>query len=166
MRRQMSSPVRSSIGLWCVVAQAFAGNVSYQVTENPGACHEVHFGRLSKPEEILLDVSTGHCRPEIRSAGETVLYVAAACQLTVGFTKTFPISREKYAVDLVHPNRIRRIDETAWTAAVRVRPGGGGDPPRSQDRGIEDKGHILEKSGPRWAGVGPGPIDAKFSENG
>src|SRR5580692_6477727 len=162
MRRQMSSPVRSSIGLWCVVAQAFAGNVSYQVTENPGACHEVHLGRLSRPEGIDLDVSTGHCRPEIRAAGETELYLTAACQLSIGFTNSFPTSREKYSVDLIHPSRVRRIDETAWKAATPTRPGGGGAPPRLQDRGIEDNGHILERSGPRWAGVGPGPIDAKF----
>jgi len=69
--------------------------------------------RLSKPEGILLDVSTGRCHPEIRAANETELYLTASCQLTIGFTETFPTSQEKYAVDLTHPNRARRIGEQA-----------------------------------------------------
>jgi len=109
----MASPFRASAVFCCVAAQTFAGNVSYRVTESPGACHEVHLGRLSKPEGILLDVSTGRCHPEIRAANETELYLTASCQLTIGFTETFPTSQEKYAVDLTHPNRARRIGEQA-----------------------------------------------------
>jgi hypothetical protein len=42
-----------------------AGSMSYLVTWNPNACHEVRLGRLSKPPEITYqdEVSTGYCIP-------------------------------------------------------------------------------------------------------
>jgi|HubBroStandDraft_1064217.scaffolds.fasta_scaffold1915221_1 hypothetical protein len=103
----MASPFRASALFCCLAAQTFAGNVSYQVTGSPSACHEVHLGRLGKPEGILLDVSTGNCHPEIRAGGETELFLTAGCELLTAFTVTFPTSREKYAVDLIHPNVAR-----------------------------------------------------------
>ena len=59
--------------------------MSYVVTQNPGACHEVHLGALTRPREITYHgdegVDAGYCHIEIRAAGETELYLAGACQL-------------------------------------------------------------------------------------
>jgi hypothetical protein len=143
--------------------------MSYQVTLNPGACHEVHLGVLRKPPEIP-HLSAGavtaiECHLEIRSAGETELYFAAACQWGSSHSH---LTQEKYAVNLSRPDKVRRMYEQTWQSATPLWWGGlGGIPPRHPaDRGISYKGLLFEKSGPRWSGVGSGPFDAKDSQNG
>jgi hypothetical protein len=114
------------------------------------------------------DVNDGYCHIEIRAAGDTELYLAAACELMAHFTQTFPLTRETYAVDLSRPDKVRRIDEQAWQSAMPLQWGGpfGGISPRHPtDSGISYKGGVFEKSGPRWSGVGAGPVAAEVSQD-
>jgi hypothetical protein len=154
--------------------RAPAGSMSYVVTQNPGACHEVHLGALTRPPEITYHgdegVDAGYCHIEIRAAGETELYLAGACQLDTPYhDQSFPLTKEKYAVDLGFPSKIRRIDEETWKSAMPMTWEGlvhGTVPRRPTDPGISYKGRVFEKSGPRWSGVGAGPVGADFSQDG
>lgn len=94
--------------------------MSYLVTENPGACHEVHLGPLTNPRETYYHeegVNASYCHVEIRVAAETVLYLAATCEFDQPHSQTFPRTPEKYAVDLSRPTAVRRIDENTWQFA-------------------------------------------------
>jgi hypothetical protein len=143
--------------------------MTYQVTQNSGACHEVHLDKLTSPPEITRHdegVNASYCHIEIRAVGETDIYLAAACQFDTPRSQTFPLTREKYAVNLSQPDKVRRIDEPTWQSAMPLRSGGligEIDPSHPTDRGISYKGQVFEKSGPRWAGVGAEPIGARFS---
>jgi len=158
--------------LCCLGFRAFGGSMTYQVTQNPGACREVHLGQLTKPPEIKSydDVSAaGNCHIELRSASETTLYLAAACQYDTPRSQTFPLTKEKYAVDLSAPDKVRRIDEQVWQSGKPV-PWEGfiGEavPNHPSDRGISYKGRVFEKSGPKWSGVGAPPVGAVASQGG
>lgn len=157
MREALATCSRIVSVICCLAIQALAGSVSYDVTQNPAACHEVRLGSLTKPPEVPYEeVSGGYCHAEIRSALETEIYLTAACDFTKGFKTRYPLSREKYAVDLSRPNKVRRIDEKAWDSAMPLpRYVGAIDVPRNpQERGITYNGHVLRKSGPKWAGIG------------
>jgi hypothetical protein len=85
---------------FCLAVHAWGGSMSYQVTQNPGACREVHLDRLTNPPEITLHdegVNASYCHLEVRAAAETELYLAAACALISHSHETFPLVREKYA---------------------------------------------------------------------
>ena len=169
MKEALATCSRIVSVICCLAMQALGGTVSYHVTQNPAACREVHLGTLTKPPEItyIEEVSTGECHAEIRAANETELYLTAACQPTRGFTITFPRSREKYVVDLSHPNNARRIDEKAWESATPLPwyAADIGGPRTPSERGIAYRGHLLEKSGAKWAGVGEGPVASFVSHN-
>jgi hypothetical protein len=97
------------------------GEISYKVLENPSACHEVHLGSLSKPTEPENPkewVWAGLCRPEIRTGHEGEIYLTAVCKLIGDRRLLWVPSREKYAVDLSRADRVRRIDDQAWQAAM------------------------------------------------
>ena len=147
------TPCRIAVALFLATRVVCAG-VTYRVTLNPGACHEVHLGRLSVPRycsELIHDVNTGQCQYGIRSAGNSTLYLTAVCSDIR--TCTAP---QKYAVDLRHPDRVHRIDDTAWQAAtpLAVSGLGKGISPNEGQRGVAYHGPLLEKSGPRWKGIG------------
>jgi hypothetical protein len=169
VRQGLAPCYRSLVALSCVAVPGFAGSMSYVVTQNPSACHEVHLGVLTKPPEINyvgdVGVNVSYCHLEIRAAGETELYLAAACQFDTPHSQTFPLTAEKYAVDLDHPNKVRRIAEQTWQSTMPLRwvGPGGIEPTRPTAPGISYRGHIFEKSGPKWSGVGAGPIGAPVS---
>jgi hypothetical protein len=144
----------------------FGSRITYQVTGDPGACHEVHLGKISVPRGVaaMEDLNTNYCHYEVRVTGGTEVYLTSACS---NLHAAWIASPQKYAVDLRRPDRVRRIDEKAWDAAT-VLPWSGRSlgPPRDfAERGIQYKGHLLEKSGSNWAGMGDGAFDAPFSKN-
>jgi hypothetical protein len=164
------APSYPTLAVFCwFSAQALGGSMSYEVTLNSGACHEVHLGALTRPPEITYHgdegVDAGYCHIEIRASGETELYLAAACQFDTPHSQTFPLTKEKYALDLNRPNKLRRIDQQTWQYGMAVRwvGLGGIQPVHAIDRGISYRGHIFEKSGPKWSGVGSGPISSPVS---
>jgi hypothetical protein len=134
------------------------GGVSYRVTLNPDACHEIHLGRLSVPRycgELIHDVNTSQCHYEIRTGGESALYLTVVCSDIR--TCTAP---QKYAVDLRHPDRVNRIDDTAWQAAIPLAGSGRGKGifPTEGQRGVAYRGPLLVRSGPKWMGIGGGSL--------
>ncbi len=130
--------------------------ITYHVTQNPDACHEVRLPRLTKPPQVdyTHSVNVGYCHYDIRTAGEMELYMTTECG-GVGRDKFWPV-KEKYAVDLSRPNSVRRIDEKAWEAAPPLpRATEGGYFPRADQSGVQVRGGpILERSGPKWTGIG------------
>jgi hypothetical protein len=147
----------------CVSACGFGGRMSYTVTLNPEVCREVQLGRFTVPvgTSPRPEVSTGYCHPELRSAGETRLYLTAACHQRGDNWLPAP---QKYGVDLSGGKSLGRIGEAEWQAAPQLPwAGSGGLEPRPTDRGIQYKGPLLERSGPKWTGVGNGPVWTKLS---
>jgi hypothetical protein len=132
------------------------------------------WGALTRPREITYHgdegVDAGYCHIEIRAAGETELYLAGACQLdTPDHHQSFPLTKEKYAVDLSRPDKVRHIDERTWQSAMPMWREGlvhGTDPRHPTDPGISFKGRVFERSGPKWSGVRAGPVGADFSQDG
>lgn len=123
----------------------------------------MHLGSLTKPPEIsYIDdgVNAGYCHLEIRSAGETDLYLAAACQFDTPHSQAFPLTKEKYAVDLSRSDRVRTIDEKTWQSGQPLlRSGRGGImPTHPTDQGVSFGGRVFDKSGTKWSGVGGGPV--------
>jgi hypothetical protein len=140
--------------------------MTYTVSLNPDVCHEVHLGRFDVPKGAspMNDVSTGYCHPQVRSAGETELYLTAAC---TGYVRaTWVPAPQKYAVDLSGRKGTRQIRDGEWEAAPEL-PWSENSffPPRAEDRGVQYKGPVLERSGPAWAGKGYGPILTFLSRN-
>jgi len=145
------------------------GGLTYQVTLSPNACHEIQLPRLTKPREIgwTDSVNLGYFHYELRSAGETKIYIG----VVTGIGRLNPMDpvfsvREKYAVDLRRTSNVRRLDETLWQSALPLSRATEGNylPKDPEDRGIRvGGGPLLEKSGPRWAGVGEGPVKASMS---
>lgn len=148
--------LKATVGFW-FANEVFAG-VSYQVTENAAACSEVHIGRFTPVE---LDGGKGsrdrlwYCRPELRVGVENELYVTASCESSKGYIQAWVPSQEKYAFDLGHANRVRRIEEHFWQSAMPLSLAAGGYlPSHASDRGISYKNRLFEKSGTRWSGIG------------
>lgn len=162
MRRSDWQYWTACLGL-CVSARAFGGSMTYTVTLNADVCHDMRLGRFTVPAGTSPrpDVSTGYCHPELRSAGETQLYLTAACHQR---GDTWLPAPQKYAVDLIRPRAVRRISEVEWQAAPQLPWAGfGGLDPHPTDRGIQYKGPLLERSGPKWTGVGNGPVRTQLS---
>jgi hypothetical protein len=152
--------LKAVLAIGCFAADASPGGVTYKVTMNPDVCHEVRLGSMSAPRDVYapLGVASGDCRPEIRSAGESVLYVSAVC----GGPKWVPV-QQKYAVDLSRKGSVRRISDAAWDSASPLPRNRGGIPPNKEESGIRYKGPLLERSGPNWTGKGYNlPIDARL----
>ena len=141
------------VAMGSLVSSAARGGVTYRVTMNAGACHEVHLGWMSAPREAYAPrgVVAGDCRYEIRVGGEKVLYVSAVC----GEPKSVPVP-QKYAVDLSRKDSVRRINDAAWNSALPLRSSrGGGIPPQKDEPGVRYQGGpLLQRSGPKWAGEG------------
>lgn len=146
----------------------FGGSMTYTVTLNPDVCHEVHLGRLTAPKGTLPvipfdDVSTGYCRPEVRSAGEDKLFVTAGCH---GPRNNWIPSQEKYSVDLSAGARTRRISEAEWESATELPWSEGGMYPKLAEDSVAYKGPPLRRSGPKWMGIGAGPPWSHLSRTG
>jgi hypothetical protein len=125
-----------------------AGSVSYSVTVNPQACHEIHLGRLTVPVGALpvYDVTSDYCRPDLRTAEEALLYATAACH---GPQNTWIPAPEKYAVDLSGSRGTHRISEQQWNAAQEL--------PRSKSSFqpfLSSAFNSLRPSGTKWMGEG------------
>jgi hypothetical protein len=146
----MAKVLKIAMAIVCLAPDAAIGGITYRVTENSSACHEVHLGWMSVPREVTANnVDTGHCRYEMRSAGEAVLDVSAACQGAAWV----PV-REKFGVDL-SKGTVHRISDTAWNSASPLRRNDGGIPPQKDEPGIRYKGGpLLKRSGPKWSGEG------------
>ncbi len=154
----------------CFLAPSlFCGNITYQVSPNPSVCHEVYLGRLSVPREPASRqrVSTGFCQPEIRRSNESELYLTVACEFLREVKESWVPCLEKYAVDLSQPNRVRRIDEKTWLSGTLIFNilNKHTLPSSPQAPGIIERGRVLARSGPKWSGVGAGPVDARFNED-
>jgi len=150
------------LAILCVATSGFAGTMNYTVTLNADVCHEVRLGRFTVPADTSgrRDVGTDYCHPELRSAGETRLYLTAACHQRGEVWLPAP---QKYAVDLNGPKTLGRISEADWERAPQLPWSGNGLAPSAIDTGIHYKGLFLERSGPRWAGVGNGPVRTHMS---
>jgi hypothetical protein len=140
------------------------GSISYQVTLNAGACHEVHLGKFTLPEEtgpVMEGPTFGRCEMAVRSGGESELFFGVACHGRAG---SMPFAPEKYAADPSHPGKARRIDETTWQSAPVLPRSTKGGPPDRREPGYWYQGHLLERSGPSWYGEGtPELIDTRWS---
>jgi hypothetical protein len=151
-----------------LVARALGDNITYQISLTPEVCHEVHVGKFTVPSGFPPSmVVAGDFRYDIRSGGESLLLIAAA--YTSAY-KGVPPSRlapapEKYAVDLNQPKSFRRLSEAEWQAGAELKWNHNGIMPRESDRGVQYRGPLLERSGPKWAGVGGsgGPLRTDFS---
>ena len=167
------TPQRTSLNGWmvflglCVSVRGFGGSMTYTVVLNPNVCREAQVGRFTVPiEAFAMDyVSTGKCHPEIRSADEEQLYVTATCAAPRG---TWISAPQKYAVNLSSRKSARSISETEWQSAPELAWSENGFyPPRPEDHGVQYKGPVLERSGPRWTGVGgSGPLRTLLSRSG
>jgi hypothetical protein len=157
-------PLRTFVGFCFFAAGAANAGLTYHVTTNPDVCQEVHLGWMSPPRGVVANnVDSGHCRYEIRAAGEMLLYVSATCD----DMRAWVTVRQKYAVDLSHRGGVHRISDTAWESASPLRRGDGGITPPESERGVRFKGGpLLERSGPKWAGEGHTPIDATIDLGG
>jgi hypothetical protein len=85
--------------LWWLDVSTLGGSISYQVTLNADACHEVNLGKFSVPDglgPIMDHPNFGQCRMEVRSGGESELFLGVACD---GWPGSWPFAPEKYAVD-------------------------------------------------------------------
>jgi hypothetical protein len=146
------------LALCSAAVHGLGGSITYRVTLNPDTCQEVHLPRLTKPDEVQFtdNVNTGYFHLEIRSAGETEIYLTAAAG---GGRDPLWFARERYAVDLSRPKSVRRIDEQAWQSSPLLpRSEKGLYPQRADQRGVQYKGPVLERSGPTWKGSGVGPL--------
>lgn len=143
--------VRTVLAIFLAVHTASAG-VTYRVTENPEACHDVHLGGwMSVPPGVIAqNVETGNCRYEFRGGEETLLYVTGVCKAR---TVWLP-APQKYSVDLSHSYRVRRISDAAWEAAPPLPWSSGGIQPLAGQNGVQYRGPVLERSAPKWAGEG------------
>lgn len=147
-------------------------NITYQVTLNPAACHEVHVGKFTVPSDLPPDiVSTDYFDYKIRPGGESVIFIAAAYGAAAyGVPAGQRLTPEKYAVDLSRPKSFRRLSETEWQSGMELKWSDqrGVDPSSPGSRGVQYlRSPVLEKSGPKRAGLGrPGlPLKARFSVN-
>jgi hypothetical protein len=143
---------------FCFSMQGFGGSMTYTVTLNPEVCREVRLRRFTAPRGVVPtvptdDASTGYCHIEIRWPGEKELYLTAVC----GGRRVSKVAPEKYAVDLSGRKGTRRISDEEWQSAVQLPRSENGFSPRPDDRGVQYNGPLLEKSGPRWAGIGDEP---------
>ena len=155
--------MRSRIGLFwavCLAGHARAGGITYKVTLNPEACHEVHLGRLKVPAEVgprYSDVIAGGFFYDLRFAGGPELYLSTVTQSR----NRLVASPEKYAVDLSRPRRVRRVTDAEWESAPLLPRSKNGAFPNRSD-GIEYRGPVLKRSGPKWSGIGVGPPPESF----
>jgi len=162
--------VRPIAATFCCFAPAlFCGNITYQISPNPSVCHEVHLGNLSEPrvpDNPRERVTSGFCRPEMRATSESELLLTVACEYSRQFKQTWVACREKYAVDLSQPNKVRRIDETMWSSGTPLQWNEFGNwaPRGPKDAGIMFGGRSFERSGPKWSGVGAPPVGASFNQ--
>jgi hypothetical protein len=138
--------------LSCLVMCARSDSVSYRVTVGAGACHELRVSTWTPPEEMtsrLQTIQSGNSVYEIRTPREGELYIGLSCPTPRG--KSWPVP-EKYVANL-KSGRVERLDNSVWESALGLqRTSKFLFPLIFQDRGIEYGGHILEKSGPKWAG--------------
>jgi hypothetical protein len=123
---------------------SWSADITYRVTGDPGACHDVRVGKW--PTEYRRPGTNG-CSYEFRTPANNVLYMGVHCGESLGKWES-PV---KYGVDLVHQDQIMRIDPSAWGAAAELKvemwktvqvP--------LQPNGFQYRGHLLEKSGPEW----------------
>lgn len=138
----------------------YGGGISYLVTLNAAACHDVHLGRFSIPLEskgLMSGVDSAHCRYEVRSGREAELYVGVLCTgagPVPGQGVIWPSAPEKFAIDLSRASKVRRIDEATWKSAPILERSDHGGPPSADERGYRYNNHLFEKSGPSWYGEG------------
>ena len=162
----LTAIVRTSAAYLSLGLSVFASKITYEVSGNPGACHEVHLGKLSVSRGVasMEYVNTGYCHYEVRAARGPEVYLTATC---TDLRYSWIASQQKYAVDLRHPDKIRRVDEKTWDDApvlpwsvASLRP-----PKNFAERAVQYKGRFLERSGSNWAGEGDGAFDASLSKS-
>ena len=178
LSRAQSASDHRCMGLRRTLASVFvthacwAASVTYLVSENAGACHEVRIPKWSRPKAHsgeLWPVSTWGCKYDLRAPSQASIYVGLSCG-SVSYWKM----NERYSVDLASPENVRPIDEASWNAAPVLEP----EFPRAprpatyQPDGLRYRDHLLAKSGPNWdfygkAAVSPGESRvAVFSYDG
>jgi hypothetical protein len=138
------SKIQGGVAAICLAVSATGADITYRVTGNPGACHDVRVGKWSPGYRRA---STNGCRYEFRSPGNDVLYIGVYCLETTGKWD----SLVKYEIDLARPKQVLPVVQPAWGSAATLK----GElwkqasAPVSSE-GIEYAGHMLRKSGPQW----------------
>jgi len=129
----------------------WAASVTYAVSENSGACHEVRIPKWSPPPADSTEpwsVSLGNCQYELRTPSQAEIYVGLSCG-----TQYWKMN-ERYSVDLSNSRNVRPIDETSWNAApvVEFQFPTALQQSTYQPDGLKYRDHLLAKSGPKWDG--------------
>jgi hypothetical protein len=108
------------------------GSVTYRLSENAAACSEVRIPAWTRPagsDDPAWQINTWGCEYDVRTQGQ-LLYLGLSCGGALYWRMM-----EKYAVDLRHPEGIRKIGEAMWDTASVQEPTIGGvwaDSPRQQ----------------------------------
>jgi hypothetical protein len=153
--------LRAAAVILCLASDPAVAGLTYRLTEGMDACREIHLGSMTPPPGQVGDaVDSGNCRYDIRSPGEGSLYISAECSRG----DMIPI-QEKFAIDLIGKNSVRRISDAEWASAYPMAVIGGALlDPNKDETGVRYKdGPLLERSGPKWSGVGLNiPIRARL----
>jgi hypothetical protein len=132
------------------VSQAcFAASVTYLVSENAGACHEVQIPKWTRPPgqtEPLWPVGSWGCGYDLRSPSETSVYIGLSCG-SEGLWRM----NERYAVELgklAHQS----VDNASWEASAVLEPETFGllKGATLQPDGLQYNDRLFSKSGPKW----------------
>jgi hypothetical protein len=126
-----------------------AANLTYLVSDNAGACHEVRIPKWTRPQDQAepWPVSSWGCGYDLRSPSQTSVYIGLSCGSS-GYWRM----NEKYRIDLGNSRSVSAADGGSWDTAAVLEP----ENPRSleqatyQPSGLQYRSHIFPKSGPNW----------------
>jgi hypothetical protein len=164
--------LRQTLASLFVSHTCWAASVTYLVSENAGACHEVRVPKWSRPttrSDEPWPISTWGCQYDLRAPSQGSIYIGLSC----GSPSMWKM-KERYSLDLAKPGSVGPIDEASWNAAPVLEPNFPRPPEQAtyQADGLRYRDHLLAKSGPNWdlyakAAVSPGESRvAVFSYDG
>jgi len=132
-----------------VMHTCWAANVTYLVSENAGACHEVRIPKWTRPANATLPwpTSTWGCEYDIRSPGLAAIYIGLSCG-----SPSYWRMKERYMLDLANPQNIGPVDDGSWEAAAVLEPGNRRplEAASYELNGLQYRNHLFPKSGANW----------------